>query len=160
MICSNSRRNDEPADLATYRQSKRVHRKLITGFLRSSTGTMVPVEQNRFPKVFFRFFLCFPLSVRTGDFRTNRPKIALRCFIDNRCELDFHLFLSRLSYNKNTTKSHSLYDAYEQMGPFGGNFASHGPYMAYTKSVQYSGSSVLTPDAGPSKNPKDSDQAT
>ena len=32
--------------------------------------------------------------------------------------------------------------------------------MTYTKSVQYSGSSVLTPDAGPSKNQKDSDQAT
>jgi hypothetical protein len=98
MICSNSRRNDEYADLSSHRQSTSVHRKLITGFLRSSSETMVPVDQNRFPKVFFRFFLCFPLSVRTGDFRTNRPKTAFRCFIDNRCELGFHFTLSRLCY--------------------------------------------------------------
>ena len=56
-------------------------------------------------------------------------------------------------YNKNTTKSHSLYGAYAKSAPFSANFASYGPYMTYTKSVQYSGSSVLT-DVGVRVSPR------
>jgi len=47
-----------------------------------------------------------------------------------------------------TTKSHSLYGVYEKTASFSADFASYGPYVTYTKSVQYSGSSVLTQDAG------------
>ena len=48
----------------------------------------------------------------------------------------------RRGYNENTTKSHSLYDAYEKMAPLSADFPSSGPYMTYMKVVQYSGSSV------------------
>ena len=44
------------------------------------------------------------------------------------------------SYNKNTTKSHSIYGIYEKTGRSDGDFASDRLYMTYTVVVQYSGS--------------------
>ena len=46
------------------------------------------------------------------------------------------------SYNKNTTKSHSLNGVYEKTASFSADLASYGLYMTYTQIVQYSGSSA------------------
>ena len=51
----------------------------------------------------------------------------------------------RRSYNKNTTKSHSVYGVYEKTAAISVDFASYGLYMTHMKVVQYSGSSGGNP---------------
>ena len=57
-----------------------------------------------------------------------------------------------IGYNKNTTKSHSLYGTYEKTARSDTDSGAYKPYMTYTQVVQYSGSSVLTPAARPGSN--------
>ena len=47
MTYSNVRRNDEYADVPTHRKPKSLNQEMIIGILKSSSGTMVPVDQNR-----------------------------------------------------------------------------------------------------------------
>jgi len=72
---------------------------------------------NLFPEIQIQMphllYCLMPLSICAGNLRTNRPETTFRSLIDNGGKFSFHLVLFPLSYNKNTTKSHSDYGVYE-----------------------------------------------